>query len=202
MRERRASRSRSAAGRRARRCSRPRSPRSASTAGAARRWRSSPSGPGVSRGAAQHHFPTREALFTAAIDELMTAWIDDIRGHRHELPAGPGRIRAVVERIVDVYTGPAVPRRPRAVGRRRRRIRRCASRSPRSNSASDVRRTASSSSCSAPTSRSQACARRSRPPSISPADWAWPPCCPTTTADAPASSPTGSPPSNPRSPLR
>jgi len=61
---------------------------------------------GVSRGAAQHHFPTREALFTAAIDELMTAWIDDIRGHRHELPAGPGRIRAVVERIVDVYTGP------------------------------------------------------------------------------------------------
>ena len=61
---------------------------------------------GVSRGAAQHHFPTREALFTAAIDELMTAWIDDIRGHRHELPVGPGRIRAVVERIVDVYTGP------------------------------------------------------------------------------------------------
>ncbi len=61
---------------------------------------------GVSRGAAQHHFPTREALFTAAIDELMTAWIDDIRGHRHELPVGSGRIRAVVERIVDVYTGP------------------------------------------------------------------------------------------------
>jgi AcrR family transcriptional regulator len=61
---------------------------------------------GVSRGAAQHHFPTREALFTASIDELMTAWIDDIRRQRDELPAGPGRIRAVVERVVDVYTGP------------------------------------------------------------------------------------------------
>jgi AcrR family transcriptional regulator len=61
---------------------------------------------GVSRGAAQHHFPTREALFTAAIDELMTAWIDDLRMHRDELPDGPDRIRAVVERIVEVYTGP------------------------------------------------------------------------------------------------
>ena len=36
----------------------------------------------------------------------MTAWIDDIRRQRDELPAGPGRIRAVVERVVDVYTGP------------------------------------------------------------------------------------------------
>jgi AcrR family transcriptional regulator len=61
---------------------------------------------GVSRGAAQHHFPTREALFTAAIDELMTAWIDDILRQRDELPTGAGRIRAVVERVVDVYTGP------------------------------------------------------------------------------------------------
>src|SRR5262245_52761513 len=37
---------------------------------------------GVSRGAAQHHFPTRESLFTAAIDELMGAWIADIRAQR------------------------------------------------------------------------------------------------------------------------
>ena len=36
----------------------------------------------------------------------MTAWIDDIRRQRDELPAGPGRIRAVVERVVEVYTGP------------------------------------------------------------------------------------------------
>lgn len=61
---------------------------------------------GVSRGAAQHHFPTREALFTAAVDELMTAWIDDIRRQRDELPTGTDRIRIVVERIVEVYTGP------------------------------------------------------------------------------------------------
>ncbi len=61
---------------------------------------------GVSRGAAQHHFPTREALFTAAIDELMAAWISDLRMHRDELPVGPDRIRVVVDRIVEVYTGP------------------------------------------------------------------------------------------------
>jgi AcrR family transcriptional regulator len=61
---------------------------------------------GVSRGAAQHHFPTREALFTAAVDELMTAWIADIRRQRDELPTGADRVGAVVERIVDVYTGP------------------------------------------------------------------------------------------------
>jgi AcrR family transcriptional regulator len=61
---------------------------------------------GVSRGAAQHHFPTREALFTAAIDELMSAWIDDLRRQRDELPVGVDRVRAVVGRIVDVYTGP------------------------------------------------------------------------------------------------
>jgi AcrR family transcriptional regulator len=61
---------------------------------------------GVSRGAAQHHFPTREALFTAAIDELMAAWISDLRQHSEELPAGRERTRVVVERVVDVYTGP------------------------------------------------------------------------------------------------
>jgi AcrR family transcriptional regulator len=61
---------------------------------------------GVSRGAAQHHFPTREALFTAAVDELMAAWISDLRMHRDELPVGAGRTRAVVDRIVEVYTGP------------------------------------------------------------------------------------------------
>ena len=60
----------------------------------------------MSRGAAQHHFPTREALFTAAIDELLAAWISDLRIHRDELPVGTERIRAVVDRIVEIYTGP------------------------------------------------------------------------------------------------
>jgi AcrR family transcriptional regulator len=61
---------------------------------------------GVSRGAAQHHFPTREDLFTAAIDELLAAWIGDLRVHRDELPVGADRIAAVVDRIVEIYTGP------------------------------------------------------------------------------------------------
>jgi AcrR family transcriptional regulator len=42
---------------------------------------------GVSRGAAQHHFPTREDLFAAAVDyvtEVRTAWI---REHSADLPS-------------------------------------------------------------------------------------------------------------------
>lgn len=60
---------------------------------------------GVSRGAAQHHFPTREALITAALDQMfhdLTALAaDDL----DDLPAGPERIGVVVERAVDIYVG-------------------------------------------------------------------------------------------------
>ncbi|MEV5102471.1 TetR/AcrR family transcriptional regulator [Streptomyces massasporeus] len=59
---------------------------------------------GVSRGAAQHHFPTREDLFTAAVEyvaeERSTAlrdlFPDGAAGDRH----------AVVAALVDLYTGP------------------------------------------------------------------------------------------------
>ncbi|AZQ35534.1 TetR/AcrR family transcriptional regulator [Streptomyces cyaneochromogenes] len=59
---------------------------------------------GVSRGAAQHHFPTREDLFTAAVEyvaeERSTAlrdlFPDGAAGDRH----------AVVSALVDLYTGP------------------------------------------------------------------------------------------------
>lgn len=60
---------------------------------------------GVSRGAAQHHFPTREDLFVAAVahvaDERAAALRDlvDASGDRH-LPT-----REVVELVVDLYTG-------------------------------------------------------------------------------------------------
>jgi AcrR family transcriptional regulator len=61
---------------------------------------------GVSRGAAQHHFPTREDLFAAAVDyvaDVRTAWIRD---HSADLPSAPGRTHAVVDLIVRMYTGP------------------------------------------------------------------------------------------------
>ncbi len=43
---------------------------------------------GVSRGAAQHHFPTREALFTAALEHVSAVRRDDLRREIAELPGG------------------------------------------------------------------------------------------------------------------
>lgn len=55
---------------------------------------------GVSRGAAQHHFPTREDLFTAAVE-----YVSEERSAA--LRAVPDQDRAaVVAALVDLYTGP------------------------------------------------------------------------------------------------
>ncbi|MFJ3792185.1 TetR/AcrR family transcriptional regulator [Kitasatospora sp. NPDC090091] len=62
---------------------------------------------GVSRGAAQHHFPTREDLFTAAVEHVTAERLAAVRAHADELPAvGPARTEAVVDMIVRLYTGP------------------------------------------------------------------------------------------------
>lgn len=55
---------------------------------------------GVSRGAAQHHFPTREDLFTAAVEYVAEERSQALR----ELPA-VGRHEAVAA-LVDLFTGP------------------------------------------------------------------------------------------------
>lgn len=55
---------------------------------------------GVSRGAAQHHFPTREDLFTAAVEYVAEQRSTALR----ELPAQ--NRAAVVAALVDLYTGP------------------------------------------------------------------------------------------------
>ncbi|MET9606335.1 TetR/AcrR family transcriptional regulator [Streptomyces sp. NPDC006512] len=57
---------------------------------------------GVSRGAAQHHFPTREALFTAAVAHVAEERSTALRELFHTAPAPRP---AVVEAIVDLYTG-------------------------------------------------------------------------------------------------
>ncbi|MFF3289234.1 TetR/AcrR family transcriptional regulator [Streptomyces sp. NPDC003023] len=55
---------------------------------------------GVSRGAAQHHFPTREDLFTAAVEYVAEERSQALR-------ALPSQDRtAVVAALVDLYTGP------------------------------------------------------------------------------------------------
>ncbi|WP_318307345.1 TetR/AcrR family transcriptional regulator [Amycolatopsis solani] len=61
---------------------------------------------GVSRGAAQHHFPAREDLVVAAVDLLGQSQIDELRAQAADLPSGASRIEGVVEMVLNLYTGP------------------------------------------------------------------------------------------------
>ncbi|MBT0565803.1 TetR/AcrR family transcriptional regulator [Williamsia sp. CHRR-6] len=60
---------------------------------------------GVSRGAAQHHFPTRERLITAALEQTFEEMTLRASGIDQDFPAGPDRVRTVVEHAVAIYTG-------------------------------------------------------------------------------------------------
>lgn len=61
---------------------------------------------GVSRGATQHHFPTREDLFGAAIEYMAHARLLEIQAALASMPDGPPRIRATLDLLVGLYTGP------------------------------------------------------------------------------------------------
>ncbi|KAA6214513.1 TetR/AcrR family transcriptional regulator [Streptomyces albofaciens JCM 4342] len=63
---------------------------------------------GVSRGAAQHHFRTREDLFTAAVEHVAEMRQSALKAVANDLPptGSPARTRIVVEEIVGLYTGP------------------------------------------------------------------------------------------------
>jgi AcrR family transcriptional regulator len=59
---------------------------------------------GVTRGALQHHFPTREDLFTAAVEHVAVERLAFLRGKQATLPAhGPARTEAVVDMFVRMY---------------------------------------------------------------------------------------------------
>ncbi|WP_431992414.1 TetR/AcrR family transcriptional regulator [Streptomyces albogriseolus] len=60
---------------------------------------------GVSRGAAQHHFPTREDLFTAAVEYVAEERSTALRALFPDGAAAHDR-RAVVAALVGLYTGP------------------------------------------------------------------------------------------------
>jgi len=60
---------------------------------------------GVSRGAAQHHFPTRESLFTAALEHVSQERAASLRAELAELPGSPDTAR-VVELVFGLFTGP------------------------------------------------------------------------------------------------
>ena len=121
-------------------CSTPRSSAWPNSAGRPARSRSSPSAPGVSRGAAQHHFPTREALFTAALEHVGQARGAELR---HELAGRPadtadarrGDLRAVQRDVL--------PGRAGAVGRGGRRAAAARAGDPASRPDSAARSTAS-----------------------------------------------------------
>lgn len=60
---------------------------------------------GVSRGATQHHFPTRESLFTAAVEYVTEIRLDEIRRGAARLPSGPPRTEAILTMLAGLYTG-------------------------------------------------------------------------------------------------
>jgi AcrR family transcriptional regulator len=61
---------------------------------------------GVSRGAAQHHFPTRADLFAAAVEYMTEVRLAEIRQQATALPSRAGRTEAIVGLLADVYAGP------------------------------------------------------------------------------------------------
>ena len=61
---------------------------------------------GVSRGAQLHHFPTKTDLVIAAVEHLSRARDEEMVGRTAELPSGPGRTRAVLGVLGELFTGP------------------------------------------------------------------------------------------------
>ncbi len=59
---------------------------------------------GVSRGAAQHHFPTREALITATLEQVFDDLADSAT-RAHPVPDDADRVSVAVEHAVAMYTG-------------------------------------------------------------------------------------------------
>ena len=60
---------------------------------------------GVSRGAAQHHFPTREALFTAALEHMTAVRAAEMTEQFAALPGGRPDTVAIVDAVFGLFTG-------------------------------------------------------------------------------------------------
>ncbi|MGH3712208.1 MAG: TetR/AcrR family transcriptional regulator [Micromonosporaceae bacterium] len=61
---------------------------------------------GVSRGAAQHHFPTREDLVTAAVRQMAAVRAEEIRTRAAGMPAGLRRTAEALELLAEHFTSP------------------------------------------------------------------------------------------------
>lgn len=62
---------------------------------------------GVSRGATQHHFPTREALFTAALDQMAEDRLAEVALRAGAVSTAANRTEAVLLMLANLHTGPA-----------------------------------------------------------------------------------------------
>ena len=60
---------------------------------------------GVSRGAAQHHFPTRDALFTAALEHVTRVRAEELRRELGDLPGDRPATSDVVDMTFSLYSG-------------------------------------------------------------------------------------------------
>jgi AcrR family transcriptional regulator len=60
---------------------------------------------GVSRGAAQHHFPTREDLFTAALEHVTAVRAEQMKQQFAELPGGRPDTDTIVDVLFTLFTG-------------------------------------------------------------------------------------------------
>jgi AcrR family transcriptional regulator len=61
---------------------------------------------GVSRGAQLHHFPTKNDLVLAAVDHLSAVRREEVAARTADLPTGPGRTRAVLDVLAELFTSP------------------------------------------------------------------------------------------------
>lgn len=60
---------------------------------------------GVSRGAAQHHFPTREDLVAAAVNYVSEVQVEELQRQAAALPTDETRTDAVIAMLLNLYTG-------------------------------------------------------------------------------------------------
>lgn len=60
---------------------------------------------GVSRGAAQHHFPTREALFTAALEHVTAVRAEQMKHQFAGLPGGRPDTATIIDVLFTLFTG-------------------------------------------------------------------------------------------------
>ncbi|PTL80297.1 TetR/AcrR family transcriptional regulator [Vitiosangium sp. GDMCC 1.1324] len=61
---------------------------------------------GVSRGACQHHFPTRAALVAAAVEHVFHQQTEEIARRAKGLPQSRRRVEPLLNLLSDVYAGP------------------------------------------------------------------------------------------------